>query len=102
MRKPVKSFGDLYEADDGFRLEWHSHVHKHGHRVLRGRTLVECEGLAPFEMTAADTTIVFESNMRHQITVVENNTMFFNEQKVEPPPLGKAGGVLLNDGTVVR
>lgn len=98
----TKKIGDLYEEGRHFCLPWHDHEYLHGHRVLRGRTLVEIEGLPPLEMTPEDDTIVFEASSRHQITVVEDGTLFFNEHVSPSATPGRSGGVLLDSGEIAR
>ena len=44
----------VYAADSGEGLTWHWHAAPHGHKVVRGRTLLEVEGEASVEVRAGD------------------------------------------------
>lgn len=72
--------------------------------VVQGRTRVEIEDMESFEMAEGMPNFELPPDLRHQITVLEPDTIFVNIMEVgalpDPEP-AKSGGVLLDDGTIV-
>lgn len=64
----LPSKGDAYAG--------HTHKFDHVTLLVSGRVLVEVEGCAPKEF-AAPTFIVVRKEHKHQITALENNTIYY-------------------------
>lgn len=95
------SVATIYQYDKGDVLSWHKHDVSHSHGVFAGRTLVEIEGEANKELASSE-NINLPANIPHQITALEDDTIFVNIIKfIVHKEEGKSGGVLLDDGTIV-
>lgn len=95
-------FATIYQYNKGDVLVWHKHSTEHSHGVFSGKTLIEIEGKDNTEVFISE-NINLPANIPHQITALEDNTIFVNIIKlVEGEDLsGKTGGILLDDGTIV-
>lgn len=106
----------IYYCDKGEQIPWHDHKHQkfgHGHFVIRGKTLVEVEGEEPQTRTPEDPNIELDWERRHQVTALEDGTIFSHRAKMEKPtnlngaldygprPQHK-NRVLMADGTIVE
>lgn len=107
-------YSSVHQGDIGDQVPWHVHKNTHGHYVIRGRTKVEIESQPDQEWTADKGNLTFPSNVRHQITILNPDTVFVHttdkselqaaavsvQPVADPEPLH--GGVMLEDGTIVR
>lgn len=93
------------ECRKGDLLPWHDHKHErvtHGHFVISGSTLLEIEGQDPQTRTPGDPNIELAYDVKHQITALEDGTVFLNTKPAVSPPTAAHGGVMLVGGAVCR
>lgn len=97
----------VYVCKKGEGLPWHDHKHQkvtHGHCVVVGSTLLEIEGELPRTMQPKDMNVELAWDKRHQITALEDDTVFVNMMSIpkNPDPAVEPylNRVRLIDGTV--
>jgi hypothetical protein len=76
------------------------HSLPHGHVVIRGRTRCEIEGRPTVERSAADGNLDMPANIKHQITALEDDTIYINIMALTVSE-ARGGGVMLETGEVV-
>jgi hypothetical protein len=115
----ISSFGvmgAIYHCYKGFCVPWHNHSgnETHGHLVIAGRTQVEIKGQFPLIRTPEDPHIEFDKETDHQVTALEDGTVFIHlgpamtgqrdpaGQLRQAPSLSNKNRVLMIDGSVVE
>lgn len=71
----------FYFYNKGDKLGWHDHKiqgYGHGHYVIQGKTLYEEEGKEPRIITPKEGNIETSWKEKHQITALEDGTIFVN------------------------
>jgi hypothetical protein len=110
----ITAYGTLssvYYCDKGEGLPWHGHGpdSTHGHKVIVGSTVCEIEGDKDIITTADAQNFELPVGKRHQITALENGTIFVNIASYAPaeidpniPKVPHVNRVLMADGTIVE
>ena len=115
MITTIHSYGGVtatvYVMQNGEKIPCHQHTFAHTTSVAAGQSTVEMYGNPPFlgEMIVGDIPLVLPPNIDHEIRALVDGTVVVNlaqglasnflHEKGNPEA---AGGVLLEDGTVVN
>ncbi len=98
----------LYQLKTGEKIARHKHPFVHTTGVARGKTRVtmfysdDPIKIEEFSMLPGDNDFAFPSNVEHEIEALEDDTIVANIHRLpNSGSSGAAGGLMMEDGTVV-